>query len=81
MSRDRSLNWDTMSIRDILEFAIADEEEAREYYRHAAQLAVTPHTKLVLERLAEMEKGHAEALRAEISEMDAQRECETAMAD
>jgi rubrerythrin len=81
MSRERSLNWNAVSIREILEFAIADEEDARDYYQHAAQVAVNPHTKNVLEKLAEMERGHAETLRAEIEDLDAQRECETAMAD
>jgi len=81
MSRMPDLRWDEMTIRDILTLAIADEEDAREYYRHAAEITVNPHTREVLRRLAEMEEGHAAALKLELDDLDAQRECETAMAD
>lgn len=81
MSRPQDLHWEAMSIRDILTLAIADENDACAYYRRAAQLAVNPHTKHVLLNLAEMEEGHAATLRMELDDLEAQRECETAMAD
>jgi len=81
MSRERNLRWEEMSIRDILTLAITDENEACDYYRQAAERAVNPHTRNVLLTLAEMEEGHAATLQLELEELDAQRECETAMAD
>jgi rubrerythrin len=70
-----------MSIQDILEIAIEDEEEARQYYQRAAELAGNPHTREVLLRLSEMEQGHAEALRKELDELELQRDLEAGMAD
>jgi rubrerythrin len=81
MSRPQDIHWETMSIRDVLILAIADEEDACEYYHKAAQLAASPHTKRVLLNLAEMEEGHAATLQMELDDLDAQQECETAMAD
>ncbi len=81
MSRTPNLHWNEMTIRDVLTLAIADEKDAREYYQRAAELAANPHTKEVLLRLAEMEEGHAATLQLELDDLDAQRECETAMAD
>ncbi len=81
MSRPQDLHWEAMSIRDILKLAIADEEDACTYYRKAAQLAVNPHTKRVLLNLAEMEEGHAATLQLELDDLEAQQECETAIAD
>lgn len=81
MSRPRDLHWETMSIRDVLMLAIADEEDASDYYRRAAELAASPHIKRVLRNLAEMEEGHAATLQLELDELDTQQETETAMAD
>lgn len=75
------LNWDEMSIRDILELAIADEEEAREYYRHAAGLTGDVQTRRVLLGLADMEQGHAETLRKELEELRLQQDLEAGIAD
>jgi rubrerythrin len=75
------LKWSEMSIQDILELAIADEEEAREYYLHAAELAGNSHTRRVLLGLADMEQGHAETLRKELVDLQLQRDLETGMAD
>jgi len=75
------LNWDEMSIRDILTLAIADEEEAREYYQHAAGLAGNLQTRRVLLGLADMEQGHAETLRKELEELKLQEDLEAGMAD
>ncbi len=79
--RDNTVNWDRMSIEEILAFAIADEEYARDYYRRAAGLAENLHTRRMLQRLSEMEQGHADQLRKELDELAAQRELETGMAD
>ncbi len=81
MSRERHLRWEEMSVRDILQLAIADEDDARDYYRDAAAHVTNPHTRTVLLNLAAMEEGHAVTLRLELDDLDAQRECETAMAD
>jgi rubrerythrin len=79
--RREPLDWSAMSIQDILEIAIEDEEEARQYYQRAAELAGNPHTREVLLRLSEMEQGHAEALRKELDELELQRDLEAGMAD
>ena len=83
MSRDRAdtLPWDEMSIQEILELAIADEVDAREYYSRAASLTGNPRTRDTLLRLAAMEEGHAETLRAELEELAAQRSLEAGLAD
>lgn len=81
MPRDELLNWEDMSIHDILELAIVDEEEARSYYTRAAGLAGNPHTRATLLRLAEMERGHAQELRAALEELEHQHEAEAGMAD
>jgi len=70
-----------MSIQDILELAIADEEDARDYYRQAAGLAGSTHTRGVLLSLAAMEQEHADALRRELEELVLQRDLETGIAD
>jgi rubrerythrin len=75
------INWDEMSIHDILQLAIADEEEARDYYRRAADCAGDPHTRRVLLGLSEMEQGHADTLRKELEELKQQHDLETGMAD
>jgi len=83
MSRERAelLNWDDMSMQEVLELAIADEEDARNYYRRAAELAGNPHTRQTLLQLAAMEQGHADALRDELQDLLAQRELEAGLAD
>ena len=81
MPREHTLDWDTMSMQEILSLAIADEEEARSYYTRAASMTGNPHTRSMLLRLAEMERGHAETLKLELEELGLQRECEAGMAD
>ena len=81
MSRPKDLHWETMTMRDVLMLAIADEEDAIDYYRRAADLAASPHIKNVLLNLAEMEEGHSATLQSELDDLDAQAECETSMAD
>ncbi len=73
--------WDSMSIEDILELAIADEEEAREYYRRASALTGDIRTRRVLLDLSEMEQGHADTLRRELDELRMQQEMERGIAD
>jgi rubrerythrin len=70
-----------MSIKDILELAIGDEEAARDYYRRAADLTGSMHTRKVLLSLSEMEQGHADTLRRELDELVLQRDLEAGMAD
>lgn len=80
-NRREDLDWAAMSIQDILELAIADEIEARDYYRRAADLAGSMHTRTVLLSLSEMEQTHADTLRRELDELVLQRDLETGMAD
>ncbi len=75
------MRWNELSIQDILELAIADEEEARDYYRRAAGLTGNMHTRRVLLNLSEMEQGHADTLRKELDELRLQRDIEAGMAD
>ncbi len=75
------MRWNELSIQDILELAIADEEEARDYYRRAADLTGNMHTRRVLLNLSEMEQGHADTLRKELDELRLQRDIEAGMAD
>lgn len=70
-----------MSLREVLEIAIEDEEEARDYYRRAAELTGTPHTRQMLLSLSDMEQGHADQLRRELEELIRQRDLEEGMAD
>ena len=79
--RRENLDWGAMSIEEILELAIADEVEARDYYRRAADLAGSVHTRKILLSLSEMEQGHAETLRKELDELTLQRDLEAGMAD
>ena len=79
--RDDAVNWNEISIEEILELAIADEEYARDYYKHAAHLAGNLHTRRMLMQLSEMEQGHADQLRKELDELAQQRELEAGMAD
>ncbi len=79
--RDDTVNWDEISIEEILELAIADEEYARNYYKHAAHLAGNSHTRRLLLQLSEMEQGHTDQLRKELDELLQQRELEAGMAD
>jgi rubrerythrin len=79
--RTNDMNWAEMSMEDVLLFAIEDENEAQKYYRHASTLTGNTHTRDVLLRLAEMERGHAEVLRQELEELRLEREEETGMAD
>jgi rubrerythrin len=76
-----TVNWDQVSIEEILELAIADEEYARDYYKHAADLAGNIHTRRMLLQLSEMEQGHADQLRQELDDLVQQRELEAGMAD
>jgi len=70
-----------MSIQEILELAIRDEVEAREYYLHAATLAGNTHTREMLLKLSAMEQDHADQLRKELDELRLQSELETGIAD
>ena len=79
--RDDTVNWQDISIEAILELAIADEEYARDYYKHAADCAGNLHTRRMLLQLSEMEQGHADQLRKELDDLLQQRELETGMAD
>ena len=79
--RDETVNWAEISLEEILERAIADEEDALDYYRRAADLAGNTHTRQMLMSLSEMERGHAETLRKELEDLLLQRDLETGMAD
>ena len=79
--RSESLDWNAMSIEDVLTLAIEDEEQARDYYHRAAGLTGNAHTRAMLVRLSEMEQGHADQLRAELQELRVQKELETGIAD
>ena len=79
--RDDTVNWNEISIQEIIELAIADEEYARDYYKHAADLAGSLHTRRMLLQLSEMEQGHADQLRKELDELLQQRELEAGMVD
>jgi rubrerythrin len=80
-NRSGDPDWAAMSMQEILELAIADEVEARDYYRRAADLAGSMHTRKVLLSLSEMEQGHADTLRKELEELVLQRDLEAGMAD
>ncbi|MGA9116264.1 MAG: ferritin family protein [Bacteroidota bacterium] len=79
--RNDQLDWEAMSVEDILRLAIADEEEARAYYRTAAERVGGIHTRRMLMRLAEMEAQHAAELRKELQDILLQRDEETGIAD
>ena len=79
--RHDDLAWGAMSIQDILELAITDEEDARDYYRRAAAMTGNAHTRRVLISLAEMEQGHADTLRRELEELTMQKDLEAGIAD
>jgi len=83
MIHDRSeqVNWAEISMQEILERAIADEIEARDYYQHAAGCAGAAHTRRILLNLSEMEQGHADELQKELNDLLLQRELEAGMAD
>ena len=79
--RNEPLDWDAMSIEDVLALAIEDEKQARDYYQRAAGLTGNAHTRAMLLRLSEMEQGHADQLSAELQELQMQKELEAGMAD
>jgi rubrerythrin len=79
--RIEDIDWSAMSIKDILELAIADEEHARDYYRRAADLTGNMHTRRILLSLSDMEQGHADTLRKELDEIELQRDLESGLAD
>ena len=70
-----------MSLQDVLEIASEDEEEARDYYKRAAELTGNPRTRQMLLSLSDMEQGHADQLRKELEELVLQRDLEAGMAD
>jgi rubrerythrin len=76
-----TIDWRTISLEEILRLAIADEVEARDYYKHAAELAGNPHTRTLLLQLSVMEQGHADQLSRELEELLLQREEESGIAD
>ncbi len=75
------LNWNDLSLQDILALAIDDEIEARDYYRTAAGHAGNTGTRRMLEALAVMEQGHADSLRKELDELRLQQDMEAGLAD
>jgi rubrerythrin len=75
------VNWNEVSIEEILMLAITDEEEARDYYMHAARLAGDLHTRRLLQQLSDMEQDHANQLRKELDGLLQQRGLEAGMAD
>ncbi len=79
--RAETINWNEMTLEEIFEIAIADEEDARDYYKHAAEFAANPHTRELLLKLSAMEQGHADALRKELEELRIERQEEAGMAD
>jgi rubrerythrin len=79
--RNEAINWREISIEEILERAIADEEESRDYYKHAAECAGSIHTRRMLMNLSEMEQTHADQLKKELEDLLLQREIETGMVD
>lgn len=79
--RHEEINWRDATLEEIFEFAIADEEYARDYYRNAADLAGNPHTREILLQLSDMEQGHADTLRKELEELSIERQEEAGMAD
>lgn len=79
--RHEEINWRDATLEEIFEFAIADEEYARDYYRNAADLAGNPHTREILLQLSDMEQGHADTLRKELEELRIERQEEAGMAD
>ena len=79
--RHEEVNWREITMEEIFELAIADEEDARDYYKHAAELAGNLHTRKMLLQLSEMEQGHADQLRKELEDLRIEREEETGMAD
>ncbi len=79
--RTDTINWNDISLQEILSLAIADEEDARDYYRRAAELAGSEQTRRMLLGLSTMEQGHADLLRKELDELEFQRDLETGIAD
>jgi rubrerythrin len=79
--RQVDIDWKHVTLEEIFEFAIADEEYARDYYRHAAELAGNPQTRQTLLQLSDMEQGHADTLRKELEELRIERQEEAGMAD
>ncbi|MEW6509654.1 MAG: ferritin family protein [Bacteroidota bacterium] len=79
--RHDELDWAAMSLQEILRLAIADEEEARDYYRHAAAMAGDCRTRRLLLSLSSMEQEHADTLRKELEELTLQRSLEEGIAD
>jgi rubrerythrin len=79
--RHDNIDWKDATLEEIFEFAIADEEYARDYYRNAAALAGNPHTREILLRMSDMEQGHADTLRKELEELRIERQEEAGMAD
>ena len=80
-NRPENLPWNDLSIQEILELAIADEEDAQKYYRRAADRTGNMHTRRLLLSLADMEQGHADVLRKELDELVLQKDLETGIAD
>lgn len=79
--RPESIDWNDITLEEVFELAIADEEAARDYYKHAAGMAGNPHTQKLLLELSAMEQGHADALRKELNEIRIERIEEAGMAD
>jgi rubrerythrin len=80
-ARNDNLDWEAMSLQEILELAIHDEIEARDYYRRAASQVEDPRTRRMFENLSLMEQGHADQLQRELDEIRLQHDMEAGMAD
>ncbi len=74
-------DWTALSIREILELAIADEEETRDSYKRAAGLTGNARTRNVLLHLSAMEQDHADSLRKELEDLQLQGDMERGLAD
>lgn len=54
------------SLETLLELAVQREEQARDFYRKAAEKALDPSGERILHYLADVEEGHAQRLKREL---------------
>jgi rubrerythrin len=59
-------------IESVLEYAVAREEEAEDFYRKAAERTEDEEAKKLFNQLADIENGHAQMFRAEKEAYDAE---------
>lgn len=62
-----------ISLEDILQDAIDKENDAREFYMQAAQLAQAQGIRDFLLEMAEMEQGHADLLRKKLESVQSDK--------